>query len=64
MPKCLRDDCEEPTTLGSPACRAHWQQWRDEEQERIAIEWNLDLAGSEFEAEKNWLRERRQRGMA
>lgn len=61
QPTCLRDGCDHPTVYGSPACADHWQEWRDEEQERIVIEWDLDVVPSEFEAEREWQQERRRR---
>lgn len=58
MTTCLREGCTQPTVYGSPACAGHWQVWRDEDQERIAVEWDLDMVASEYEAELNERRER------
>lgn len=55
-PRCLRPTCTRPTVYGSPACMDHWPAWRDEDQERILREWDLDRVGSEFEEEQRWLR--------
>jgi len=55
---CLRPACTRPTVYGSPACADHWQAWRDEEQRRIEVEWDLDMVPSEFQQEQDWLRER------
>lgn len=61
-PACLRSQCDDPTVYGSPACLGHWQVWRDEEVERVALEWGLDDVPSEVEEELQW--QHRQRGVS
>jgi predicted adenine nucleotide alpha hydrolase (AANH) superfamily ATPase len=59
MPQCLREECGNETAYGSPACLEHWQEWRDEEENRVAAEWGLDAVASEYEEEQRWLKQRR-----